>query len=146
MIVVNLLSALLELSIPWHFRKRDLNIRSGTRVRRSDNNPKDKMRTSITPDSGTTFSLRELPKWLGMSAAMMMLAACGTLPVDSTLVTVEGGVIQGVWADGVLAYKGIPYAAPPVSDLRWRSTRPAILRLHGSVSGTSPAILCVRYR
>ncbi len=34
------------------------------------------------------------------------------------------GEIEGRWQDGVRAFKGIPYAAPPVGDLRWRSPRP----------------------
>ena len=38
---------------------------------------------------------------------------------------VETGDVVGV-ADGSLAiYKAIPYAAPPVGDLRWRAPQPA---------------------
>ena len=41
-------------------------------------------------------------------------------------VTLSDGPIRGIPRDdsGVLAFKGIPYAAPPVGDLRWRSPQP----------------------
>ena len=38
---------------------------------------------------------------------------------------VETGDIEGVIEDGLAVYKAIPYAAPPVGNLRWREPQPA---------------------
>jgi para-nitrobenzyl esterase len=39
-------------------------------------------------------------------------------------VKVEGGLVEGTVENGVIVYKGIPFAAPPVGDLRWRPPQP----------------------
>lgn len=39
-------------------------------------------------------------------------------------VKVEGGEIRGIVKDGVDMYLGIPFAAPPVGDLRWKEPQP----------------------
>ena len=46
-------------------------------------------------------------------------------PSATQIVTVESGQLQGTVRDAVLSFKGIPFAAPPVGDLRWRPPRPA---------------------
>src|SRR5450759_3827653 len=40
-------------------------------------------------------------------------------------VRVDGGMIQGTAEEGLTVYRGIPFAAPPVGDLRWRAPEPA---------------------
>ena len=47
---------------------------------------------------------------------------------ENPILTVEGGQIQGVLAEnpGVYVYKGIPYAAPPIGDLRWKEPQPVV--------------------
>ncbi len=37
---------------------------------------------------------------------------------------VEGALLKGTVEDGLRVYRGIPYAAPPVNDLRWRPPQP----------------------
>jgi para-nitrobenzyl esterase len=40
-------------------------------------------------------------------------------------IRVEEGLLQGSSENELMVYRGIPYAAPPVGNLRWRSPRPA---------------------
>ncbi len=44
---------------------------------------------------------------------------------DPTQVKVDTGKLQGASEDGVVAFKGIPFAAPPVGENRWRAPQPA---------------------
>ena len=64
----------------------------------------------------------------GLAAMGAGTAAFSQTPAPSQtppVVRVESGELQGVVDDGVASFKGIPFAAPPVGDLRWRPPQPA---------------------
>ncbi|TMC06757.1 MAG: carboxylesterase family protein, partial [Chloroflexi bacterium] len=41
-----------------------------------------------------------------------------------TLVQTRCGTVEGIERQGVLQFRGIPFAAPPVGDLRWCPPQP----------------------
>ena len=60
---------------------------------------------------------------------LFVMAACATLLVScandpNPVVKVDGGSVQGILEDDVLIYKGIPFAAPPVGELRGKLLQP----------------------
>ncbi|HPR30575.1 MAG TPA: carboxylesterase family protein [Prolixibacteraceae bacterium] len=56
------------------------------------------------------------------AAATLLLGACTKL--QPGLVRVEGGIVQGTVTNDLSIYKGIPFAAPPVGELRWKAPQP----------------------
>ncbi|HJL00411.1 MAG TPA: carboxylesterase family protein [Polyangiaceae bacterium LLY-WYZ-15_(1-7)] len=48
----------------------------------------------------------------------------GPPPIEGPTALTEGGALVGALEDGVRVWRGIPYAAPPVGELRFRPPRP----------------------
>ncbi|MFP6583191.1 MAG: carboxylesterase family protein [Candidatus Hydrogenedentota bacterium] len=61
-------------------------------------------------------------------ACFCLVAVAGfpALAVAADPIRVTGGEISGTIDDGVRAYKGIPFAAPPVGELRWQPPQAVI--------------------
>ena len=62
---------------------------------------------------------------LAGGAAAVSLAMPWTASAAETVAATRAGRVRGVMADGVHAFLGVPYAAPPVGPLRLASPRPA---------------------
>ncbi|WP_153637956.1 carboxylesterase/lipase family protein [Prolixibacter sp. NT017] len=65
-------------------------------------------------------------KRISFLIASIMIIACGcSTSLQPGQVRVEQGVLQGTVTDSLTIFKGIPFAAPPVGDLRWKAPQPA---------------------
>jgi para-nitrobenzyl esterase len=57
---------------------------------------------------------------------LLSLIALTAFADERPIVKVDTGSLQGVLEYNMQAFKNIPYAAPPVGDLRWRPPQPAL--------------------
>ena len=95
----------------------------------------------IWTDSSTGSSLAATPNQAELGQTKMKIAAtiCGALaaltafgmPLSAAIsqpVKVTGGMVEGVAGKdaSITVFKGLPFAAPPVGDLRWHAPRPVV--------------------
>ena len=57
-----------------------------------------------------------------LAAAIVAAVVNRTLPAPR--VTIDTGTLEGLDTAGVVVFRGIPYAAPPVEQLRWKPPQP----------------------
>jgi para-nitrobenzyl esterase len=89
---------------------------------------------TLEPSSSSSVMIAGTPSMAQSNAAFTLQVsdASGqstsqayTVSIRGTMAQVANGALQGVVAGNVLAFRGIPYAAPPVGNLRWKPPQPA---------------------
>lgn len=68
--------------------------------------------------------------WWPMAAALLAAApaACAHRPVGSLEIATRAGIVEGARDGDVPSWKGVPFAALPVDELRRRAPRPVVKR------------------
>lgn len=81
---------------------------------------------------------------VGVTAALAGTpAAAGSTAAVSATVRTDKGLVRGAVAGDHRTFSGIPYAAPPVGQSRWRSPQPAAAWT-GVRDATKPGALCAQ--
>ncbi len=69
--------------------------------------------------------MRRILMLAALLAGLWTLSAPVAVAADAALrVATASGPLEGVRSDSLIVFRGIPYAAPPVADLRWRAPQP----------------------
>ena len=79
----------------------------------------------------------------GFGAAALLCALSFGASAQITTARVGGGQIEGAAANGIASFKGIPFAAPPVGELRWKGPQP-VAAWSGVKKATAYAPACVQ--
>lgn len=79
----------------------------------------------------------------GQAAAGGSGGTTGGVELRDLVVETAQGAVQGFENDGVYTYRGIPYAAPPVGELRWAPPNPPS-SFTDTFDATAPGNICVQ--
>ncbi len=68
----------------------------------------------------------KFPRFAVCWSAAVLFALSGCPVFGATQVLTDAGTVEGTSEGEVRIFKGIPYAAPPVGDLRWKPPQPVL--------------------
>jgi hypothetical protein len=97
----------------------------------------------LTPNSIPGISVRPLPSILILPFLLSSAAVLPRTTEQGPVVHLSSGSLRGYWQGTTAVFKGIPYAAPPLGDLRWREPQPPA-SWSGVCDATKPASACVQ--
>ena len=76
--------------------------------------------------------------------ALALALILGIVPTAADAQIIDGGKIDGITLpSGVRAWFGVPFAAPPLRDLRWKAPQP-VLAWPGTFHADRPAPMCLQ--
>lgn len=61
---------------------------------------------------------------MAFSILTALIAGCRSEKLSEATVKLDDGLVQGTVEDGIAVFRGIPFAAPPVGELRWKAPQP----------------------
>jgi para-nitrobenzyl esterase len=66
------------------------------------------------------------PVYKASSFSHLTPPTAGTAPAGELLVQIGAGTLRGTQAGSAIAFRGIPYARPPIGELRWQPPQPPL--------------------
>ena len=61
---------------------------------------------------------------VGMAIATALATSVTSLMAALPVIRIESGLVQGIQTGDAIVYRSIPYASPPIGELRWKAPQP----------------------